>query len=192
MLSRTDMSTPELRNFRLIHPRIGLGGITRELEHNPLAWALSTQRQTLCLEQRETQSIVLRRGAPADADERIENCHVTVDAVAAPYFPVTLAWVRATADTLGGELGRVLFARLPPQCQVYRHFDYGTYYACRDRYHLVIESRGGSLMVCGEERVVMQQGELWRFDNKLPHEAFNPSDSPRVHLIFDLLMKEHA
>ena len=186
------MQTTELRNFRLVHPRIGVGGIARELERNPLAWALSTRRQMRCVEQRETESIVLRRGEPASDAEEIEDAQAVVDGVAAPYFPVTLAWVRATADVLGGELARVLFARLPPGGQVYRHIDRGAYYACRDRYHLVIESRGGSPMVCGRERVVMQEGELWRFDNKRPHEAFNPSDSPRVHLIFDLLMKERA
>ncbi len=186
------MQTTELRNFRLVHPRIGVGGIGRELERNPLAWALSTRRQMRCVEQRETESIVLRRGEPASDAEEIEDAQAVVDGVAAPYFPVTLAWVRATADTLGGELARVLFARLPPGGQVYRHIDRGAYYACRDRYHLVIESCGGSPMVCGRERVVMQEGELWRFDNKRPHEAFNPSDSPRVHLIFDLLMKERA
>ena len=186
------MQATELRNFRLVHPRVGVGGIARELERNPLAWAISTRRQTRCIEQRETESIVLRRGAPASPDEKVEDAHEVVETVAAPYFPLTLAWLRATADILGGELARALFARLPPGAQVYRHIDAGAYYACRDRYHLVVESSGGSPMVCGRERVVMQEGELWRFDNKRPHEASNPSDSPRVHLIFDLLMKERA
>lgn len=192
MPSPTAMQATELRNFRRIHPRIGVGGIAAELARNPLAWALSTRRQTRCVEQRETESIVLRRGQPEHPEQAVEDAHLVVDGPGMPYFPLTLAWLRATAGVLGGELARALFARLPPGAQVYRHIDRGDYYACRDRFHLVIESRGGSPMVCGRERVVMQEGELWRFDNKRPHEASNPSDSPRVHLIFDLLMKERA
>ncbi len=191
-LSRTAMQATELRNFELIHPRIGVGGIARELERNPLAWAISTHRQVRVTAQRETESILLRCGEPSSPDEAVEDAQAVVDGSAAPYFPLTLAWLHATADKLGGELARVLFARLPPGGQVYRHIDHGAYYARRNRYHLVIHSAGGSPMVCGRERVVMQEGELWRFDNKRPHEASNPSDTPRVHLIFDMLMKERG
>ena len=33
----------------------------------------------------------------------------------------------------------------------------------------------------------MQEGELWVFNNKEYHTAYNPSDVPRMHLIFDIL-----
>ncbi|MEO0968094.1 MAG: aspartyl/asparaginyl beta-hydroxylase domain-containing protein [Cyanobacteria bacterium J06639_18] len=33
----------------------------------------------------------------------------------------------------------------------------------------------------------MQEGELWWFDNKQPHESFNASEQWRIHLIFDVL-----
>ena len=34
---------------------------------------------------------------------------------------------------------------------------------------------------------MMQEGELWAFDNKAEHDARNPTVAPRVHLIFDVL-----
>ena len=33
----------------------------------------------------------------------------------------------------------------------------------------------------------MREGELWWFDNRAVHEAFNDGDEDRIHLIFDLL-----
>ncbi|MFN2328570.1 MAG: aspartyl/asparaginyl beta-hydroxylase domain-containing protein [Chromatocurvus sp.] len=42
-------------------------------------------------------------------------------------------------------------------------------------------------MRAGDEEVRMQEGELWWFDNRQIHEAYNDGDENRVHLIFDLL-----
>ena len=38
----------------------------------------------------------------------------------------------------------------------------------------------------------MREGELWWFDNKQVHEAFNDAQAERIHLIFDLLPREAA
>lgn len=179
------MPTPDLKNFRLVHPRIGLGGVLAELERNELAWKITTSRQDAFYCQRETEAIYLRRGIP-EPGIHDTDCQLAADSVAAAYFPRTMAWLLSTATILGGELARVAFARIRPHGQVYRHIDTGSYYACRRRYHLVVKSPGGSPMGCGDEAVVMREGELWEFDNKKPHDAQNPSDQPRVHLIFDL------
>ena len=52
---------------------------------------------------------------------------------------------------------------------------------------LVLRSAGGSPLAAGGERILMRPGELWAFDNKARHWADNPSEEPRVHLIFDVL-----
>ena len=80
----------------------------------------------------------------------------------------------------------MLLAKLRPHGRVYPHIDTGEYYRARDRYHLVLISESGSAMLCGDERAVMQEGEVWWFDNKQVHEASNLSGDDRVHLIFDL------
>ena len=33
---------------------------------------------------------------------------------------------------------------------------------------------------------IMREGGHWELSNKLPQEAFNPSNHPHIHLIFDL------
>jgi hypothetical protein len=182
-------TTEALKNFKLIHPNIGLGGVRAELAVNDLAWKISTQRQEVFHVQRETEAIYLRQGI-AEPGRRSTDCHGAMDSIGAKYFPRTMNWLRATAAVLGGELARASIVRLKPRGQVYRHIDDGQYYVNRRRFHLVIHSAGGSPLGCGDENVVMHEGELWEFDNKLPHDAQNPSDEPRVHLIFDLLPYE--
>ena len=43
------------------------------------------------------------------------------------------------------------------------------------------------MLRAGNETVRLQVGELWWFDNKQVHEAWNDGPNNRVHLIFDLL-----
>lgn len=179
-------------HFLLLDPAVDVGPIRAELLANEPAWGLNTNRQRMLACQRETESIFLRSGWRADDSVKLEDAQEVRDAMAAPLFPATMAWLRQAAGAVGGELGRVLFARLRPQGQVYRHHDAGSYYACRRRYHLVIASPQGSPLVCGEQRVVMREGQWWEFDNKRPHEAHNPGDTPRVHLIFDLRVDADA
>ncbi|MBW4562288.1 MAG: aspartyl/asparaginyl beta-hydroxylase domain-containing protein [Mojavia pulchra JT2-VF2] len=102
-------------------------------------------------------------------------------------FPVVMNWVEEFVAEIGGELGRVNIVRLAPKGRVYSHIDHGEYYRLRDRYHLVLQSQSGSWMKCGSEEAVMHKGELWWFDNKQPHEAFNPSEQWRIHIIFNVL-----
>ena len=95
------------------------------------------------------------------------------------------------ADETGSQLSRATIVRLKPQSQVSRHTDAGSYYLIRNRYHLVLYSSAGSVLMSGGEQVRMQAGELWWFDNKQYHEAFNESEEWRIHYIFDLLPKAH-
>jgi aspartyl/asparaginyl beta-hydroxylase (cupin superfamily) len=97
-----------------------------------------------------------------------------------------MAWIEEFSRVMGRSVARALIAKLKPQAQVFRHVDGGSYYIYRDRFHLVLTSATGSPMMCGEESVTMQEGELWWFDNKKPHESFNHSYEDRIHLIFDL------
>jgi hypothetical protein len=179
----------ELKNFRLAQSDIDIADIRIELARNEQAWGIDTKRQESIKCQRETESIFLRGAVSPDPTRRLEDVHPSQETMMARHFPVTMAWMDEAAKALQAELGRALFARLRPKGQVYRHVDGGAYYALRRRYHLVIVSAEGSPMVCGNERIVMHEGELWEFDNKKPHEAFNQSPTPRTHLIFDLLVR---
>ncbi|EAP90254.1 hypothetical protein OA2633_08569 [Oceanicaulis sp. HTCC2633] len=97
-----------------------------------------------------------------------------------------MSFLSAFAEEQGGELSRAKLVSLPPGHRVYPHIDRGEYYALRNRYHLVLQAGAGSWLKTADETVHMQEGELWWFDNKSIHEAFNGTDTDRIHFIFDL------
>ena len=176
------------RNFRRVAAEIEVETLLQEIAAQPDAWKVSTKRQDTIAVQRDTESIFLRSAdSRANPSLPIEHTHPSAPTAHSKNFPNIMQWVQTFALTQRGELSRVLIASLKPRGQVYRHHDHGDYYRIRDRYHLVLYSSTGSPMSCGDEVIVMRAGEVWWFENKKPHEAFNHSDEPRIHLIFDLL-----
>jgi len=174
-------------NFEKVSASIDIRQMRREVLSQPEMWRISTTRQDKIAAQRETESVFLRSAVPPrDASKRLEDVHESRPTPHAAKYPAIVDWAHAFARSQGKRIGRMLLAKLKPRGQVYRHVDGGEYYQPRDRYHLVLVSDAGSGMICGDEDVIMRQGELWWFDNKQPHEASNPSDSDRIHLIFDL------
>jgi hypothetical protein len=88
---------------------------------------------------------------------------------------------------VGGELGHVRITNLSAGAEIAPHIDIGEYCAIRDRYHLVVNAEHGTLFTAGEETVTMRENEFWWFDNKKMHRVKNLSQTPRVHLVFDIL-----
>jgi len=172
-------------NFRLVKSGVDVGPILAELDRQPEIWGEQTGRQRISV-QREARAVPIRglrksriRGRPR------RDVHESRFTTLSRRVPHAVAFIRAFAEEVGGELSRAKIVSLPPGQRVYLHRDRGDYYAERDRYHLCLRSEG-SLLRCGDEEVRMKPGELWWFDNKEEHEAYNDTGSDRVHLIFDL------
>jgi hypothetical protein len=174
-------------NFKLLASQVDVAAMREEIIHQPEAWLMNTVRQRTVQAQRHTESIFLRAAQrPPNSTLALEDVHPSRRTPMADRFPIMMAWIEAFSRTMDRSVSRALIAKLKPQSQVFRHVDEGSYYQHRNRFHLVLVSAEGSPMVCGEESVTMQEGELWWFDNKKPHEAFNNSRENRIHLIFDL------
>jgi aspartyl/asparaginyl beta-hydroxylase (cupin superfamily) len=176
------------RNFALMKAGVNVGPMLEEIDGQPQLWDADTRRQTNIHVQRETSSIPLR-GALKPIPEGINqiNWHPSCRTPHADRCPRIYSWVAQFVKELGGDLSRFSVVRLNPHGRVYPHIDEGDYYKVRDRYHLVLRSPGGSQMNSGSEEVVFRDGELWWFNNKAVHDAFNPSDEGRIHVIFDVL-----
>lgn len=178
----------QLQHFKLLDSAVDIQPLLAELDANAHYWLHDTSRQDKINVQRETHTIYLRSAIkPLPPGVTSSNdVHESRRTALAEHFPVILEWVQNVAASRGSELGRVTLVRLAPHGRVYRHIDQGEYYRVRDRYHLVLSSPAGSVLGAGNEWVRMQEGELWWFNNKVPHEAYNESDEWRIHLIFDL------
>jgi hypothetical protein len=86
----------------------------------------------------------------------------------------------------GERLGRCMITKLAPGRVITPHVDQGapaTYY---DRFHIVLHSTPGCVFRAGDEKVHMDAGEVWWFDNKQEHEVLNYGSDDRVHLIVDI------
>ena len=176
-------------NFTRIAERMEIAPLLEELDAGSEMWSKDTSRQRKVRCQRHTRNIFLRaplKPLPPGA-KNANDVHESRLAPAAARFPLALALCERTAAELKAELGRATLVALLPNCQVYPHVDIGAYYRVRDRLHLVLRSPQGSSLTAGAETVVMREGELWAFDNKVRHFAENPSSEPRIHLIFDVL-----
>jgi hypothetical protein len=177
-----------LKNFRRVLTGINTVPFIDEITENDGLWSINTSRQDQISVQRDTNTIFLRavdahRGINVKVNE-IQEC-ITVPEAAR--FPLLMSYLAEFTAMQDAELQRAMIVRLKPGGRVYPHVDSGSYYAWRDRFHLVLKSAAGNELMCGGERAILQEGELWSFNNKLFHSAMNRSSKWRVHVIFDLL-----
>lgn len=174
-----------MKNFTLVRSDVDLLPILSEIASQPDAWFQQTGRQKVRV-QAEALAIPLRGLRKSKiGDRNRRDVHETRYTTLSRSFPAARDFIESFARERGHALARAKIVNLPPGRRVHPHVDRGDYYACRDRYHLVLES-AGCRMRAGDEEVVMRAGELWWFDNKAEHEAWNDTASPRIHLIFDL------
>ncbi|WP_155996842.1 aspartyl/asparaginyl beta-hydroxylase domain-containing protein, partial [Asaia bogorensis] len=174
--------------FKKISQDIDISFIYKELISNESAWYDNIRRQKNISVQRETESIFLRSADRRKLPSTIptEDVQLSKETHVSRNFPTTMDWLSNFAKQRDKRLARAIIVRLAPGGRVYPHVDNGSYYATRDRFHLVVSSPSGSSMQAADERVRMFEGEVWWFDNKQVHHSDNPSDSHRIHVIFDL------
>jgi outer membrane protein assembly factor BamB/orotate phosphoribosyltransferase len=182
---------PSLQYFKLIRSGIDVASLLEEIDLQEEAWLIATGRQDKIRVQKDTNTIFLRAAVSRpdlNVNENQETCLTPV----AKRFPRALAFLNEFAAEINCQLSRATIVRLKPRSQVFRHVDQGSYYFLRDRFHLVLRSPAGSVLMSGGETVRMQEGELWWFDNKQYHESHNESDEWRIHYIFDMLPADYT
>jgi hypothetical protein len=184
---------PVLQHFRCVRSGIDPEPFLNEIAGVDGAWDGATGRQEKIRVQREALSIPLRGlRKSAIGGRKRRDVHESRWTTGSQRFPLACAFLNEIAEAQDALLSRAKIVCLPAGRRVYPHVDRGAYYAVRDRYHLVLRSAAGSWLKAGDEEVRMQPGELWWFDNKQPHEAFNDGDEDRIHMIFDLLPRRVA
>jgi hypothetical protein len=179
-----------MKFFRPMHLGIDIAPLLAEIEAQEPAWLLNTSRQDKIQVQRDTNTIFLRNAVRRPDLHLNENQESQPTKISAD-FPHAVDFMTRFASAMNALLSRATIVRLKPRSQVGLHIDIGSYYLIRDRYHLVLRSRTGSILISGNEQVRMKEGELWWFDNKQHHAALNDSDEWRIHYIFDLLPEAH-
>lgn len=182
-----------MQYFRCVKAGIDPVPFLEEIASVEGAWDTATGRQDKIAVQREALAIPLRGlRKSAIGGRKRRDVHENRWTTGSKLYPVARRFLKDIAREQNALLSRAKIVCLPAGRRVYPHVDRGAYYAVRDRYHLVLRSAKGSWLKAGDEEVRMQEGELWWFDNKQMHEAFNDGEQDRIHMIFDLLPRECA
>lgn len=86
-------------------------------------------------------------------------------------------------NVLGEMLGGVLITKLPPGGQIASHVDSGWHAGYYDKFYVPIQNGKGSIFgfECGE--IEAEEGEVYQFDNSVPHWVENNSDIDRISMI---------
>lgn len=182
-----------LAHFELIKPYVDPAPFLAEIARLDNPWDIATGRQDKIRVQREARAIAIRglRKSAIGTRER-RDVHESRYTGTARLFPHARAFLEGFAREYGADLARAKIVCLPAGHRVYPHVDRGEYYAVRDRFHLILQGQEGSWLKAGDEQLEMRTGELWRFDNKAVHEAYNGGAGDRIHFIFDLQRHQPA
>lgn len=176
-----------MRHFQKIAEGIDVVPLLNALAQRPELWNENTLRTTHPQSpHQQTDDIwCLFNRIPDDPSEVIDDCEVI------PYRAWHELPIRALALDLmrrvdGMRLGRVLISRIAPGNMIPEHTDQGapaTYYK---RYHLALKAEPGAINSSGGEVISYRMGELWWFDNSVPHSVVNNSADDRLTLVMDV------
>lgn len=181
-----EKATKNDHKFLILDDQININSIKQEVLRHESMWSINTTRQKSISYHKQTNTIVLyERGTPPLTSHIIQRNYAQKKTYA-DLYPSLIKWLNAFVDRKNGELGRVALVRLKPYSLVFRHFDDEQSLKGFDRYHVVINSPHGSFMSVDEEEVTFQEGDVFFFENKVIHSAYNPHNQYRIHLIIDI------
>ncbi len=190
-----------MSNFKLIKKDIDISIFNTELnkylENN--RWG-GTRAERVSV-QRNTKNIMLRNNFLKNPEAYSTKEELTIALANSEnnvlekynykHFQKTYKYLEDFADEKKSQLSTVMIVSLDAKEKVYPHIDFGDYYKKRDRYHIPIKTKG-SINICDGEVQEYKEGEMWWFNNKKTHEAYNDSHEERIHIIFDILPKRRS
>ena len=187
-----------MKNFHQILSGIDPGPLLTQLEAHPELWSFETEwtRKKRGSAIYNEENIVLRyltlgmgEGArlflyeeERDRDNWTRpNFHILDTAK-----PIVFGLMRAVP---GEHLGHVIITRLPPGEKITPHTDQwhpaaGAPYW--QRYQVPLRADPGVWFYCGDERLYMEPGNAYGFNNQVEHGVANDSCADRISMIVDI------
>jgi len=174
--------------FERVHEGLDTAPMLEEIAAHPGLWDLYTERRTTPgSPHAEMEDIWIRTRARHDLADP--------DAFRLPYVPIfypawrvlpsiqPVVWA-LVAMAKAVQLGNILLTRLPPGARIETHTDRGwsvDWFA--SKFYVVLSGNDACTNTCEDETVVMRTGDIWRFENRLPHSVDNRGDTDRISLI---------
>jgi hypothetical protein len=161
--------------------------VERQLDENPGLWNVHSQRTENDVFF-GTSDIWVRFRDPSELIEpkSFSELHFPVWYPAWDRLPALrpivfdlMATVEAT------HLGGILITRIPPHGRIKTHHDRGGWHAefYTRKVYVPLKANPQCVNICEDERVVMDRGEAWWFNNLVDHSVVNDGDTERQTLI---------
>lgn len=93
---------------------------------------------------------------------------------------------------VGGQLLRVMVARLVVNGTIKPHIDHHPSFAVGHRIHVPLVTNPQVEFLVDDQAVIMQEGQAYELNNLLVHSVRNNGDEDRIHLIFDYMEPQNA
>lgn len=185
-----------MRNFQKIAHGIDVIPLLLAINRRPELWKEDTYLRDYPQGPfAQIQSIMLRfpEKGVYETEEELKNHlskydqHENIDYPAYKILYEARQIVMSLMTRVGGErLGRVMINKIAPGGVIYPHADTPSHTAYYSRFHVVLQSNPGVVFRSGDERVYMETGTAWWFDNAKEHEVINNSADDRIHMICDI------
>lgn len=179
-----------MRNLYRLASGCNVTPLMVQIQRQPNLWKADTYLRDYPQGPFEDVDTIFLRFPPASVSElerSQKDQHECVWMDGALHLPAARQLIFALMAQVEGErLGRVMVNRIRPGGRIFPHADTPAHAQYWERFHYVLQSAPGVVFRVKEERVHMQTGECWWFQNQLEHEVLNNSAEDRLHLIIDI------
>ena len=128
--------------------------------------------------------IWVRYNSPKKKGANFNDEHVAEWYPCISRIPAVIDVVASVFNFVGGEtLGGVLITKLPPSGIIDKHVDSGWHAGYYDKFYVPIQNANGSLFRFENGDIDAVEGEVYQFDNSVPHWVENNSDIDRISMI---------
>jgi hypothetical protein len=93
-------------------------------------------------------------------------------------------------NRFNGRVAKCNLVRLNAGCFIPEHSDNFQYLRMVHRFHIPILTNENVLFKVGDQSINMKEGECFEIDVSLLHSVWNNGDTPRIHLIVDIMPNE--
>jgi len=174
-----------MKNIRIIETGIDVSGILNQLQKYPEDWG--SQKNVKNAQQLDPSKytvtvdvLQLIMGGVEKEGEYVGNSEICIPTPAYQKHTEVIKFIKKRFK----KLKRCAFLALPVGEIVGSHIDEGTYYLTKDRYHLSIQ--GKYEYTVDDEKIIVDPGTFFWFNNKLPHSAVNIGNDVRITFVFDV------
>lgn len=172
--------------LQLLIDNLKLDEVVKELDDSELWGKVNFRTASPASPHREAEDIILRYPVMESADDAFNTI---------PCIPYDAWYELPRCQVLvfdlmryvnGVQLGKVIASKIPPQGQVYSHFDEGIANEVYTRFQFSLQ--GDTCFVSEGKEYFIKEGSVFRFDNELQHSLTNIGDIDRYALIVDILI----